>query len=249
MLSSRGGKIEIAEQRTYSGNWQNKKLNWRRFEGALAPSSVASLGGSVAAEGKITLSVLKGYLACPYLAHLLLAGQRGVKSDYEIVLDELEETVRLKVTDGLRKQHSDRSLATGVSLDRPTLSKSHAFILDTEPRSDSLPIRIDGLKRVKGQSQFGDFYYVPMIFCGTSHIHKSQRLLLEVMGLFLSHIQGIAPSTGIIYYGFHAAATTVRFTSGLRAAEELVEKVMRLQQGDAVPKLLLKLLTGFASAR
>ena len=80
----------------------------------MAPASVASLGGSAAAERKITLGVLKSYLACPYLAPLLLAGQRG--SDYEIVLDELEETVRLKVTYGLRKQHSDRSLATGVSL-------------------------------------------------------------------------------------------------------------------------------------
>ena len=58
----------------------------------MVPASVASPGGAVASDRKITLGVLKGYLDCPYLAHLLLAGQRGVKPDYEIVLDELEET-------------------------------------------------------------------------------------------------------------------------------------------------------------
>jgi predicted RecB family nuclease len=62
---------------------------------------------------------------------------------------------------------------------------------------------------------------------------------LEVMGLFLSRIQGIAPSTGIIYHGLQCVATTVRFTSGLRAAEELVDGVTRMQRGDAAQRLLL----------
>src|SRR6266852_5438512 len=77
------------------------------------------------------------------------------------------------------------------------------------------------------------------MFSGTRQIRKPQRLLLEVMGLCLSRIQGIAPSAGIIYCGLECAATTVRFTSNLRAAEELVDEVTRMQQGDASPKLLL----------
>jgi hypothetical protein len=185
----------------------------------------------MAANSKLTLDVLRGYLNCQYLACLLLTGQRGVKSDYEIALAELEQDVRLKVTDGLRKQHSGQSLVTGVTLDRSILSNGPQFVLDAVLCNDRVSIRFDGLKKVKGQSPLGDFHYVPLMFCGTSHIRKSQRLLLEAMGLFLSRIQGVAPSTGIIYSGSHGAATTVRFTNGLHAAEELVEKVMRIQQG------------------
>jgi predicted RecB family nuclease len=59
------------------------------------------------------------------------------------------------------------------------------------------------------------------------------------MALFLSRIQGRAPGTGIIYCGVDCAATTVRFTSDLRGAEELVDEVTRMQQGAAAPKLLL----------
>jgi predicted RecB family nuclease len=194
---------------------------------------------SVAADGKITLDILRGYLNCRYLAHLLLRGQDGIKSEYEIVLAELEQAVRLKVMDRLRNQYSDQSLVTGVVLDRSTLSKGTPFVLDGQLSSDGFSIRFDGLKRVNGASNLGDFHYVPVMFCGTRHSRKPQRLLLEVLGLCLSRIQGIRPSTGIIYCGLECTATTVRFTSYLRAAEELVDEVTRMQQGDAPPKLLL----------
>jgi predicted RecB family nuclease len=193
----------------------------------------------VPADRKITLDVLRGYLSCPYLAYLLLAGQEGTRSDYEIVLAELEQAVRLTVTDRLRSQHSDQSLGISVAVDRSTLSKGFAFLLDAELRDDSLSIRFDGLKRVNGRSQPGDFHYIPLMFCGTRHIRRPQRLLLEVMGLLLSRIQGIAPSTGIIYHGLPCASTTVRFTGGLRAAQELLDVVTRMQRGDETPNLLL----------
>ena len=78
------------------------------------------------------MDVLRGYLNCPYLAHLLLSGQEGIKSDYEIVLAELEQAVRLKVIDRFHSQHSDKSLVTGVVLDRSMLSKGIAVVLDAE---------------------------------------------------------------------------------------------------------------------
>jgi hypothetical protein len=78
----------------------------------------------VAADSKITLDVLRRYLNCRYLAHLLLGGQAGVKSEYEIVRAELEQAVRLKVMDRLRSKYSDQSLVTGVVLAAPLLARA-----------------------------------------------------------------------------------------------------------------------------
>jgi predicted RecB family nuclease len=128
---------------------------------------------------------------------------------------------------------------TGVALDASALCRGTAFVVDAELCGENLSVRFDGLKRVSGRSQLGDFHYLPLMFCGTSHIHKSQRVLLETMGLLLSRVQGIAPGAGIIYHGPNGAATTVRFTSGLRAARKLLEEVTLMQQADANPKLLL----------
>ena len=193
----------------------------------------------MAAERKITLDVVKGYLNCRYLAHLLFDGQEGVKSDYEIVLAEIEQTVRLRILDRLHAHYSPQILKIGVVLDSSILSSGAPFVLDSELRGDGFSIRFDGLKRVNGSSNLGDFHYVPLMFCGTRQIRRPQRLLLEFTGLFLSRIQGVVPSTGIIYCGLECAATTVRFTSGLRAAKELLDAVTEMQQNTVAPKFLL----------
>jgi predicted RecB family nuclease len=193
----------------------------------------------VAADRKITSDVLKGYSNCTYLAQLLLDGRHGTKSDYETVLAEQEQVVRLNLTRHLRSQFSNDTLLSGVVLDRYTLSKGAAYVLDAELLGDGICIHFDGLKKVHGRSELGNFHYVPFTFSATQHIRKAQRLLLEVLGLLLSRIQGVAPGAGIIYCGPEYAAVTVRFTSDLRAGQELLDEVTRMQKGDEAPKLLL----------
>jgi len=78
------------------------------------------------------LDVLRGHLNCRYLAHLRLSGQEGVKSDYETVLAEVEQAVKLKVMVRLRSQFTDQNLKIGVVLDHSTLSKGAALVLDSQ---------------------------------------------------------------------------------------------------------------------
>jgi predicted RecB family nuclease len=193
----------------------------------------------VAADKVITLDVLRGYLNCHYLAHLLLAGQTGVISDYEAVLAESRQAVRLTVLERLRSREGSESVLTGAALDSATLGNGTAFLIDAEFDSEGVSVRFEGLKRVNGQSQLSDFHYVPVLFCGAAHVHKPQRLLLEVLGVLLTGIQGVAPSFGVIYHGAQGTATTVRFTNGLRAATALLAEVNRMRSAEESPKLLL----------
>ena len=75
----------------------------------------------VAADKVITLDVLRGYLNCHYLAHLLLSGQTGVKSDYEVVLAESEQAVRVTVLKRLCDREGSESVVTGAVLCSATL--------------------------------------------------------------------------------------------------------------------------------
>src|SRR3954464_4717914 len=68
---------------------------------------------------------------------------------------------------------------------------------------------------------------------------QAQRLLLEVLGLLLSRVQGKTPSRGVIYHGSEGTPTMVRFSADLKAAEILLSEILRMQQGDVAPKLLL----------
>jgi hypothetical protein len=56
---------------------------------------------------KITKDVLESYLQCKYKGHLKLAGEQGIKSDYELLLIETRDQVRLAAADKLRAKHKE----------------------------------------------------------------------------------------------------------------------------------------------
>ena len=168
---------------------------------------------------KITTDVLKNFLNCKYKAHLRLAGQEEVKSDYEAALIESWRELRLDVILNILARHPERAVEQGVTLSTSVLSRGAPFILDAEWEDDDFVIGFDGLKKVDGGSALGDFHYLPVLFYEGRQVRKAQRLLLEALAVLLSRIQGKAPDRGIIYHGADRTATTIRLTAGLSAAE------------------------------
>jgi predicted RecB family nuclease len=63
--------------------------------------------------------------------------------------------------------------------------------------------------------------------------------MLEVLGLLLSRIQGIMPTSGVIFHGHEVAVIKVRLKPGLPVAKDLIDTVMRIQLGEVTPALLI----------
>jgi predicted RecB family nuclease len=117
------------------------------------------------------------------------------------------------------------------------LKAGPAFVLDAVLEDDIFSLRFDGLMRVAGPSKLGDFHYVPMLFHGGGAVRAGQRLLLDVYGLLLSHIQGRTPGSGIVWYGRECRANKVRLSPDPRMAERLLREVE--QARDAGPPRLI----------
>src|SRR3954470_4900479 len=193
----------------------------------------------MATNSIITVEVLNCYLSCKYKAYLRFAGQHGIKSDYEATLIELRQEVRLKAIEKIHRQYPEHTLTSNIALTNSALKRGACFVLDAQLQDDHFSIHFDALKRADGGSDLGDFHYQPVLFYQGRHIRKAQRLLLEVLGLLLSRVQGKAPSRGVIYHGSEGTPTMVRFSADLKAAEILLSEIMRMQRGDVAPKLLL----------
>ncbi len=187
----------------------------------------------------ITLDILSAHLICRFKAHLRFNGQQGTKSDYETALLDSRNDLKLNVLHKIVAKESEHALTTNVALTRHVLSQGVPLIIDADLSDERLHVHFDGLKRVNGASDLGDFHYLPIMFYEGRTIRKPQRILLEALGLLLAGVQGRRPNAGIIYHGSKCAPTTVRFVSGMDAANELLEEVTRLQQGAAIPKLFL----------
>ena len=193
----------------------------------------------MAADTDLTFDVLESYLNCRYKAHLRLSGFQSTKTDYEVMLIEARQHLRFMAIEKLIGEFGKNAISTGIAVTHFELSKGFPFILDAQLQDGHFHIHFDGLKKVDGPSGLGDFHYLPVLFYESRHIRKTQRLLLEVLALLLSRVQGKAPESGIIYHGSNCATTAVRFKPGLQIAASLLDEVVRMQGAKTPPKLLL----------
>jgi predicted RecB family nuclease len=187
---------------------------------------------------KITRDVVEAYLNCKYKGHLQLAGEQGTRSDYQALLRERRDEVRLRATDEILARHSEDEIARHVPVTGAVLKQGPLFVLDADLEDDHFALHFDGLKRVDGASKLGDFHYVPVLFDEGEKVRKQQRLLLEVYGLLLSRVQGRTPAYGVVWHGKGCRVTRVRLSTDPRIAEQVLRDLQQMQEVGP-PRLLL----------
>jgi predicted RecB family nuclease len=190
----------------------------------------------VASKELITREVLEGYLNCVFKAHLLVRGECEIVTEYEALMLTYRQELVDKVTHKFRSK-GKTAIIHGSDLNDETLNSGAAFILDTTYRDDKYAVRIDGLKQIDNHGGLG--HYVPVVFSKTSKITKTQRQMLEVFAVLIARVQKTAPTFGLIYHGIDCTASTVKFASGLKPAEEVLTSLERLITADAEPRFLL----------
>ena len=125
--------------------------------------------------------------------------------------------------------------------DRPArlLSEGYSAIVDGELTIYGVSIRIDGVQKASGRSRPGEFNYEPILFHEGPRAREPQRVLLSVLALLLSYIQGKVPDRGVIYQGPEAATTTVLISGRMKSAELILDDLHLMQLGEVRPSLVL----------
>jgi predicted RecB family nuclease len=188
---------------------------------------------------RITREVLEGYLHCKTKAHLKLAGQQGIVSDYEALLLARRQEVRQQAIAKILAKHPQAEVARDIPLTVAALRSGPPFVLDATLEDDLLSLDFDCLKRVDGASKLGDFHHIPMLFHEGRKVGKQQKLLLEIYGLLLSQVQGRLPAYGVVWSGRDCMSTRVRLSPDLRRAERLLDEVKDLVASGLPPRLIL----------
>jgi predicted RecB family nuclease len=186
---------------------------------------------------KITKDVLESYLNCKYKAHLKFAGQQGTTSDYETLLTEMRDEVRLAAIDRIVARHQGDEIPRNIPLTTSALKQGAPFILDAILEDDHHSLAFDGLKRVAGASSLGDFHYIPILFHQGTQVRQPVRVMLAVYGLLLAGVQGVEPRHGLVWHGEACAST--RITLSPHKAEQVLRGLREINDGCPLPKLIL----------
>src|SRR6266498_6052434 len=188
---------------------------------------------------KITRDVLESYAYCKYKSYLKLTGQHGAKLDYETLRTVFRSEVRLRVIKKIVGQHQEHQVVRDSPLTTAVLKRRPLFVLETTVEDDLLSLSFDGLKRVPGPSNLGEFLYIPMLFHEGQQVRKEERLLLELYGRLLSRYQGMAPGWGIIWHGRDCKATRIKLNPDPRKVEQVLLDLKKMCSAEAPPNLLL----------
>jgi predicted RecB family nuclease len=185
---------------------------------------------------KMTNEVLEGYLNCKLKAHLKATGEQGIRTHYEALLLSRRDEVRLIATEKILAAQSEGQVARSIALTADSLKSGPPFVLDALFEDDLFCLKLDGLQKVPGPSRLGAFHYVPVLFHGGEKACREQRLMLELDGLLLASVQGLAPSHGVVWHGKDCRNSRVALKPG--RAELLLRQLRRTRNAEP-PKLIL----------
>ena len=133
---------------------------------------------------KITRDILESYLQCKYKGHLKLAKEQDIKSDYELLLIEFRNQVRVAAADKLARNRKG-DLAQGLAITLRTLKRGSLLLLDASVEAEEFSICFDALQKEAGPSLLGNFHYIPVLFHETEKPSRLQKDLLELYGLII----------------------------------------------------------------
>jgi predicted RecB family nuclease len=78
-----------------------------------------------------------------------------------------------------------------------------------------------------------------MLFHEGWKVGKEHKVVLEVLGLLLSEVQGRSPSYGILWHGKECTPTRIKLGAGLRKGEQTLRELREMSGSPAPPKLAL----------
>lgn len=188
---------------------------------------------------KITIDSLESYLYCKYKGYLKSTCHQGTQSDYKKLLYARRDEVKLNIIKKILARDKNIQIARDLRLSTSLLKQGLPFILEATLEDDIYSISFDGLKRVQGKSILGDFHYIPMLSYARRRIHKEQRLLLELLGVLISQIQGAMPNSGIIWHGKECKPTVIRLNPDQRMIGQFIQNLRDLFTNESPPKLIL----------
>jgi predicted RecB family nuclease len=187
---------------------------------------------------KITAEILESYLSCPYKGYLNLAGERGIMSDYGLMLKESRVEMRAAATTKLLHANQSASIQN-VALKFEVLTGGVSLVLDATREDEQLKICFDGLQRSNGASQLGDFHYIPILVHEGERPGKAQKVLLELLALVLAAVQGKEPQWGILIHGQACATHKVKLGTHAAYAQLTLQQIKELQETGKPPKFRL----------
>src|SRR4051794_25056792 len=184
---------------------------------------------------KITQDMLQSYVDCRYKAFLKLRGHNGAMAhNGNPLLQELSTAA----CESRSAFPPSENRADKVELSSKFLREGIDSAINCSYETSEISLHFDGVQRVSGASNLGNFHYLPVLLHDRGPVHERQRLLLDVYAFVLAQLQEKRPEKGII---LRARGKTSMFplSRDLKQGKRIFNALAEMQRGALHPSLIL----------
>jgi len=181
----------------------------------------------------ITKEIFKSFLVCPYKAYLLLKGESGEKSEFEVMFKETSDRY---CTDGLK-----RVAALPISTEKIRkvgLKDKEGTIYQAVLGQNSVYSNSCILERVRGGSALGTFHYVPVIFSPKEKLSKEDTLEIAYDGFVLETLQSRRPEFGRVVHGDDFKIVRLKIGAQIEKIKNIVAKIKKIDLNNPLKMIL-----------
>jgi predicted RecB family nuclease len=180
----------------------------------------------------ITSNVFRSYLECRYKACLLLEGKSGQSLNHQALTAELDNAYKSLAQSALSRGFRNVDTAGGCTDTQPLIKFETRIILDP------FDFVLDTVK-IEKTSSMSEAGQLPVIFCRSAKIPRSEELRLAIAGHVLRLTGGSSPATGIVVHGPTCSTKFVRLTPKYAAAQRILAELVSFADGECRPPLIL----------
>jgi predicted RecB family nuclease len=181
----------------------------------------------------LTERILNSSLDCPTKCYLLLHGQRGKKTEYEVHADEFDRIYQRAAITRLEELTSNKETLHLGSLTSSALYGSPRLV--STKRVEVNGWRSDGIVLVR--PEVGNKSLQPVLFHRYEEVSPRAKLLLAYRAVLVGNATGVMPTFGQIVHGKDFDCTRLNLSPLVKKVQAVANDIMNLAKKS--PPLLL----------
>lgn len=152
--------------------------------------------------------------------------EEGVLHEEEYVKDLPKVTVDTKLSEAEAEKLTSKYMSSGEEL-------IYQGVISYSDNGVKYKGRPDFLKKCKGSSRLGDYYYIPMEIKNSTKCSKAEyKKQLMLYAMILEHIQGVKPSVGEFINKKHEIITCDLDEKLFAQTHGVIQKILSIMKGN-----------------
>jgi len=184
----------------------------------------------------ITNKVIESFLQCKYKSYLQFNNESGIKTDYELVQNEITESFKKRFSEKLHTASHIRLLSTFDFQKKIQCADGLTYVIAPSVQSKEYKINFDAVEISLQTSSTKIISHIPITISPKGNVSKCEKLSFAVTCLIVSQLQHTTFEFGKIIYGVQSKSVKLLLSTYLSEAQRILRSLRKTVHSENAPR-------------